>query len=163
MKPQVNYSGELLNAALVLATNAHAGQYDKSGRPYILHPLKVMHYLKSDDEILQCIALLHDVVEDCDITYDMIFDTFKVIDQDAAQYITEGVRSVTKEDGESYADYKAKVFKNRRGMLVKREDLRHNSDIRRLLGVTQRDINRTVRYYQFFLEIEEKLTHGQVS
>ena len=56
--------GELLGKVLVLATNAHAGQFDRGGKPYILHPLKVMHYLKTDDEELQCIALLHDVIED---------------------------------------------------------------------------------------------------
>jgi (p)ppGpp synthase/HD superfamily hydrolase len=58
--------GELLGKVLVLATNAHAGQFDRGGKPYILHPLKVMHYLKTDDEELQCIALLHDVIEDTD-------------------------------------------------------------------------------------------------
>ena len=41
--------GELLGKVLVLATNAHAGQFDRGGKPYILHPLKVMHYLKTDD------------------------------------------------------------------------------------------------------------------
>lgn len=157
-------TGKLLNAALLLAANAHAGQYDKSGRPYILHPLKVMHYLKTDDEILQCIALLHDVPEDCKETYDDIYNALSPIDELAAMEVVEGVRSVTKEPGETYAEYKNKVFGNYRGMRVKREDLRHNSDIRRLKGITQRDISRTVRYYQFFLEIEERLlTFGQVS
>jgi (p)ppGpp synthase/HD superfamily hydrolase len=47
---------------LVLATNAHAGQTDKAGKPYILHCLKVMHYLKSEDEELMCIALGHDII-----------------------------------------------------------------------------------------------------
>ena len=47
--------GEMLNKMLVLATNRHAGQYDKGGNPYILHPLKVMYYLKTTDEELQCI------------------------------------------------------------------------------------------------------------
>jgi (p)ppGpp synthase/HD superfamily hydrolase len=55
--------GEMLGKMLLIATNAHAGQFDRGGAPYILHPLKVMHYLKSEDEELQCIALGHDVVE----------------------------------------------------------------------------------------------------
>jgi (p)ppGpp synthase/HD superfamily hydrolase len=56
--------GEQLSRMLVLATNRHDGQFDKGGNPYILHPLKVMHYLKTDDEELMCIALGHDLVED---------------------------------------------------------------------------------------------------
>lgn len=61
--------GQLLNKMLVLTTNAHADQYDKGGNPYILHPLKVMHYLKTDDVELQCIALGHDIIEDTKVTY----------------------------------------------------------------------------------------------
>ena len=52
----------MLSNMLVLATNAHAGQTDKAGKPYILHCLKVMHYLKSEDEELMCIALGHDII-----------------------------------------------------------------------------------------------------
>jgi (p)ppGpp synthase/HD superfamily hydrolase len=44
--------GTLLNAMLVITTNAHAGQYDRGGNPYILHPIRVMSYLKTDDERL---------------------------------------------------------------------------------------------------------------
>src|ERR1051326_711913 len=55
---------QLLNTAIVIAANAHDGQYDKSGLPYMLHVMKVMHYLKSNDEELNCIAVLHDVIED---------------------------------------------------------------------------------------------------
>lgn len=61
--------GEMLGTMLVIATNAHAGQFDRGGAPYILHPLKVMHYLKSDDEELMCMALGHDVIEDTPVTY----------------------------------------------------------------------------------------------
>jgi len=67
--PEKDMKGQLLNKMLVLATNSHADQYDKGGNPYILHPLKVMHYLKTDDVELQCIALGHDIIEDTKVTY----------------------------------------------------------------------------------------------
>ena len=51
----------LLSEMIKLVVNAHDGQLDKAGKPYILHCLKVMHYLKTDDEQLQCIALGHDL------------------------------------------------------------------------------------------------------
>ena len=66
--------GEMLGAMLLLATNAHAGQFDKGGNPYILHPLRVMSFLKTDDEELQCIALGHDVIEDTSVTYRDLID-----------------------------------------------------------------------------------------
>jgi (p)ppGpp synthase/HD superfamily hydrolase len=143
--------GELLDKMLLLATNAHHGQFDKGGAPYILHPLKVMHYLKSTDEELMCMALGHDIVEDCGVTY---------ADLAAAgmtQRVIDGIRCLTKVPGETLAEYKERVFSNIDAMRVKRADLRHNSDIRRLKGVTEKDLARMAKYQMFYLEIEAKL------
>lgn len=60
---------QMLNKAIVLAATHHDGQFDKSGLPYILHVMKVMHYLKSNDEELNCIAVLHDIIEDTSCTF----------------------------------------------------------------------------------------------
>ena len=143
--------GELLGKVLVLATNAHAGQFDRGGKPYILHPLKVMHYLKTDDEELQCIALLHDVVEDTATSWK---------DLEAlgcTERVLNAVRALTKLPGQTYDEYKEVVFANEDAMRVKLCDLRHNTDIRRLKGVTQKDIDRIAKYNRFFLEIQAKL------
>lgn len=145
--------GEMLNAMLVLTTNAHAGQYDRGGRPYILHPLKVMHYLKTDDEELQCIALGHDVIEDTSVTYQDLRSA------GMSERVIEGIRALTKQPGETYDEYKERVFANRDAMLVKRCDLRHNTDIRRLKGVSERDLERMVKYQRFYLEIESRLSN----
>jgi (p)ppGpp synthase/HD superfamily hydrolase len=139
--------GELLNKMLVLATNAHAGQYDKGGNPYILHPLKVMHYLRSVDEELQCIALGHDIIEDTDVTYsDLKQEGF-------TDRIIKGIQSLTKVPGETYDEYKERVKKNKDAVKVKMADLRHNTDIRRLKGVSDKDIARITKYHQFYLEL----------
>ena len=143
--------GELLGKMLVIATNAHAGQYDRGGKPYILHPLKVMHYLKSDDEELQVIALGHDVIEDTSVTYQDLRDA------GFTDRIINGIRGLTKLPGQTYDEYKQQVFANRDSMLVKSSDLRHNSDIRRLKGVTEKDIARIAKYHQFYLEIQAQL------
>ena len=66
---KTSISHVMLDKMLVLATVGHAGKFDRGGKPYILHPLKVMHYLKSDDVELMCIALGHDLVEDTPMTY----------------------------------------------------------------------------------------------
>ena len=143
--------GELLGKVLVLATNAHAGQFDRGGKPYILHPLKVMHYLKTDDEELQCIALLHDVVEDTDTSW----KDLEAIG--CTERVLNAVRALTKLPGQTYDEYKETVFANEDAMRVKLCDLRHNTDIRRLKGVTQKDIERIAKYNRFFLEIQAKL------
>lgn len=143
--------GEMLGKMLVIATNAHAGQFDRGGRPYILHPLKVMHYLHSDDEELMCIALGHDVVEDTSVTYEELREVGMSI------RVIEGIRALTKVEGETYDDYKERVLTNHDAMRVKMADLRHNSDIRRLKGVTEKDVARIAKYHKFFLEIQAKL------
>lgn len=143
--------GEMLGKMLVMSTNAHAGQFDRGGKPYILHCLKVMHYLKSDDEELQCIALGHDIIEDTKTTYQDLRDagfTARVID---------GIRRLTKVPGQTLGEYKAGIFESKDAMMVKLADLRHNSDIRRLKGVTEKDIERMAKYHRFYLEIRSHL------
>lgn len=143
--------GELLGKVLVLATNAHAGQFDRGKNPYILHPLKVMHYLKTDDEELQCIALLHDVIEDTKTTWKDLEDI------GCTERVLNAVRALTKMPGQSYDEYKENVFANEDAMRVKLCDLRHNTDIRRLKGITEKDIERIAKYNRFFLEIQARL------
>jgi (p)ppGpp synthase/HD superfamily hydrolase len=145
--------GEMLGKMLLIATNGHAGQFDRGGHPYILHPLKVMHYLKSDDEELQCIALGHDVIEDTDVTYKDLSDA------GISERVIAGIDALTKRLGETYEDYKARVMDNRDAMRVKLCDLRHNTDIRRLKGVTEKDLQRIAKYQRFYIEIQSKLVN----
>lgn len=143
--------GEMLHNMLVLATNKHASQYDKGGMPYILHPLAVMHYLKTDDEELQCIALGHDLLEDTDTSLNelkLAGMTTRVID---------ALHDLTKVHGESDDDYMARLLRNKDAMRVKLADLRHNSDIRRLKGVAEKDIKRMEKYHNMYLRLSEAL------
>lgn len=143
--------GEMLSAMLVLAVNGHAGQFDKGGNPYILHPMKVMHYLKTTDEELMCMAVGHDLIEDTKTTYQDLRDA------GISERVIAGIKALTKQPGQTYEEYKQGVFSNRDAMLVKQADLRHNTDIRRLKGITEKDIARNVKYQQFYLEIEARL------
>ena len=143
--------GEMLGKMLTIATNAHAGQFDRGGTPYILHPLKVMHYLKTHDEELMCMALGHDVIEDTTVTYRDLRDA------GVSERVIEGIRALTKVPGQTYEEYKEGVFANEDAMRVKMADLRHNTDIRRLKGVSEKDIARMAKYHQFFMEIKSRL------
>lgn len=143
--------GEMLDKMLMIATKAHHGQFDRGGNPYILHPLKVMHYLKTDDEELMCMALGHDVIEDTSVTYKDLREA------GISERVIEGIRALTKVPGQTYEEYKEGVFANEDAMKVKMADLRHNTDIRRLKGVTEKDIARMAKYQMFYLEIQARL------
>ncbi len=139
-----------LNKMLVLVTTEFDGIYDKGGVPYVLHCLKVMHYLKSDDEELQQIALGHDLIEDRKhITYAFLRE------QGFSERVIEGIRCMTKVPGETNDEYMAKIKANPDAIRVKIADLRHNSDIRRLKGVTEKDIKRIEKYHKMYLELKE--------
>jgi len=139
--------GEMLSVMIVFAVNGHAGQFDKAGLPYILHPLKVMHYLRSEDEELQCMAVGHDLFEDTDVT------AAQLRDAGVSERVIAGIYSVTRMPGESEEEYRAKVMSNEDGVDVKLADLRHNSDIRRMKGSTEKDVRRTVKYLKFYEEL----------
>lgn len=141
----------MLDKMLVIATNAHSGQFDRGGNPYILHPLRVMSYLKTDDEELMCIALGHDVIEDTKVTYRDLRDA------GISERVIAGIRALTKLPGQTYDEYKEGVFANIDAMRVKMADLRHNTDIRRLKGVSEKDIERMVKYQKFYLELQARL------
>jgi len=141
----------MLDQMLMIATKAHHGQFDRGGNPYILHPLKVMHYLKTDDEELMCMALGHDVIEDTSVTYKDLREA------GISQRVIDGIRALTKQPGQTYDEYKQNVFANIDAMRVKMADLRHNTDIRRLKGVTEKDLTRMAKYQMFYLELKNKL------
>ena len=160
--------GEMLSKAILIATLAHEGQYDKGGRPYLLHPLTVLHKLKADDEELQCVAVLHDVIEDCsgkrihlagqdeEISFDMLAAA------GMSSRVIDCVRRLTKMPGQTYAQYQEAVLGDRDAMLVKREDLRTNSDLRRLKSrqITDKDVARVAKYMAFYALIESKLAEN---
>jgi len=143
-------TGYLLSKMLVLTTNAHQGQYDKAGLPYILHPLKVMHYLKTDDEELQCIALGHDLLEDTIVTCQDILNNFN-------DRIYSGINALTKLPDQSQESYEQQVLDSYDAMRVKLCDLRHNSDIRRLKGLREKDFTRLNKYCKFYQRIKDRL------
>jgi (p)ppGpp synthase/HD superfamily hydrolase len=133
---------------ILLATIAHQGQFDKGGHPYILHPLKVMHYLKSSDEELNCMAVGHDLVEDTWVTENHL------VDHGFTPRIITGIIGLTNVDGETEDEKFLRLTRNVDIARVKMCDLRHNTDVRRLKGVTQKDVDRMVRYHNLYLKLE---------
>lgn len=130
---------KLIERAIALALEAHAGQVDRYGRPYILHPLAVMAAVEG--EAAQMVAALHDVVEDSAITLDDLRA------EGFPAEVLEAVRLLTHDkERQSYEDYVRAIKQNGLARQVKLADLRHNMDVRRLAAVTPADAPRLEKY-----------------
>lgn len=130
-----------LEKAIELAARAHAGQRDKSGSAYVLHPLRMMMRQQSEDAMI--VAVLHDTVEDTDLTMD---DLRKA---GFSEHVLEAVRLVTRDEKDSYADFVAKCAAHPLARAVKLADLEDNSRLDRNLlrpGSLKRDLKRIARY-----------------
>ena len=133
----MNYN-ELYDKALQIAMRAHEGQKDKAGQDYVMHPIRVAE--RCDDPRAKVVALLHDTIEDSDITADYLRE------EGFTEEIVEAVLAVTRREGEEYDDYVRRAAQNELGKMVKRADLEDNMDIRRLPELTDRDVERLQKY-----------------
>ncbi len=120
---------DLTRKAIVYAYNAHEGQFDRGGIPYIFHPYHLAEQMT--DELTACAALLHDVMEDTATTAD---DLRK---EGFPEEVIEAVTLLTHDEDIAYMDYVAKLSKNKIAKTVKLADLAHNSDITRTPANTE--------------------------
>ena len=120
---------QALETALQVAMDAHVGQTDLAGQPYILHPLRVMHAVSAWGERAQVVALLHDVVEDCPVDWPMerVVEFCHLGPAELA-----ALQAITKKPRERYRIYLDRVDRNQLARIVKLADLRDNMDITRL-------------------------------
>lgn len=131
---------EMTKKAMTIAHRAHLNQVDKAGFPYIHHPLHLAESML--DEKSTCVALLHDVVEDSDYTFeDLINEGF---DDD----IIEALKLLTHNDGSEYFTYVKRIKTNDIARSVKLADLKHNSDLSRLSVVSAESLIRQKKYLE---------------
>ena len=129
---------KLYDKALRIAIRAHKGQKDRSGKEYIMHPIRVSERCKTMQA--KIVAILHDTIEDTEITPEIL------LSEGFPQTIVDAVLSVTKLDGEEYEDFVLRSEKNPIGKEVKLADLEDNMDIRRLNDITDKDVKRLKKY-----------------
>jgi len=143
-----------LEKAIKIAVEAHTGQVDKGGNPYILHPLRVMLSLDLEEE--RIVGVLHDVVEDCEG-----WSWERLKEQGCSDKLIEALKSVSKTPDEEkqfkemddpnkkmdhYLQFIKRAKANKIGRHVNAADIRDNLDISRIDDITERDINRLNRY-----------------
>jgi len=127
-----------LEKAIIIAARAHAGQVDKAGQPYILHPLRVMLHVSNLEERIT--AVLHDVIEDTGVTYEYLSAEGFPFE------ILEALQALTKLDGEKRIDAARRVAVNPIAREVKIADVKDNMDLTRIPYPTEDDYKRQDEY-----------------
>ncbi|SEW33773.1 phosphohydrolase [Chitinophaga arvensicola] len=135
-----------LSRAIEIATDAHKGQVDKYGQPYIGHVLRVMQMGRTEEE--KIVGVLHDIVEDTDWT-------FEALEQEGlAPQLLAALYCVTKlDEDEDYEHFVDRTLQNRLACMVKLNDLTDNMDIRRMTDVKEKDIARLNKYLHAYRRI----------
>lgn len=137
-----------LERAIALALEAHRGQTDRQGQPYILHPLHVM--MQMDDEAEMIAAVLHDVIEDTGMTLDDLrAEGFSEQALTAVDLLTHDKETT------SYETYVRRLKPNPMARKIKLADLRHNMDIRRIRTMSDADKARLEKYHRAWRILSE--------
>lgn len=124
--------------AFLLCMVKHWKQKDKAGKRYVWHPIHVMINVKGYNE--KIVALLHDIVEDTEVTIPDLKNL------KFSKEVIEAVDVITKKKDQEYFSYLKSIKDNSIAKKVKIEDLKHNSDLKRLRSITQKDIDRATKY-----------------
>lgn len=142
----------MLATAIRIATTAHDGQFDKGGNPYILHPLAVMHNMRQQgfDIETQCIAVLHDVLED-----NPDWTVERLASEGMSKEVIDGLILMVHNRGVDYFDYIEGMKHNIRTLRVKKGDIEHNFDIRRLKGLRPKDFARLEKYSKAYVLVQK--------
>lgn len=137
-----------LTNAITLAATMHKGQYDKGGNPYILHPLRVM--LNATDDDTRIVAVLHDIVEDTEMTLEGLREL------KFSNSVIDAIDHLSRRTEESYDDFIDRVKLNPLVTQVKIWDIEDNSDVSRLNCISVNDRQRLNKYSRALY----KLTNG---
>ena len=135
-----------LHKAILLASEKHINQSRWNGDPYILHPLRVMFKMNTEEE--KIVAVLHDIIEDTDVTeQDLIEAGFDKV-------VVNAIVSITNEEDESYEDYIMRCRENYIGRKVKREDIQDNLNVPEMLQMKRVDDKHKDRINKYLWAIE---------
>jgi (p)ppGpp synthase/HD superfamily hydrolase len=140
----------LLENAISLALEIHAGQTDRADRPYILHPLTLMMQMDNEDE--QITAVLHDTIEDSDMTIEQLQKRLNL-----PAHIAEAVDLLSHDKNEmEYDSYIERLCPNPLARKVKLADLRHNMDLTRMDRVQPEDMPRLAKYRRAWQQLADR-------
>jgi len=134
-----------LARAIALASEAHVDQREKSGAPYIMHPLRLMLRMNTETEMI--VAVLHDVIEDTPWTFDQLRA------EGFSEQVIEALDCVTRRSSETYEEFVDRARDNAIARKVKLADLEDNMDLRRLPDLTPKSLDRMKKYHDAWLSL----------
>ncbi|MEK3828537.1 HD domain-containing protein [Paenibacillus sp. FSL K6-1558] len=137
-----------IESAISVALQAHKGQLDKGGHPYILHPLAVMNRVESMEE--KIVAVLHDVIEDSEVTLEELRGL------GFSEEILTAIQLLTRSTEDSYEEFIEKTTTNRTARNVKIADIKENMNISRIMNPTEEDYNRLEKYRKALERLERE-------
>ncbi len=140
---------DIISESLRIARIAHKNQRDKAGSEYILHPLRLMMQMKTEDDMV--IALLHDVLEDSNYTADALYA------EGIPLRIIEIVSILTRKPNESYSEYINRILQNKQASKIKKIDIEDNLNLLRLSSIKKQDFDRIKKYHKTWNKINNFL------
>ncbi|PZT54714.1 GTP pyrophosphokinase [Paenibacillus silvae] len=135
-----------IELAISIALEAHKGQLDKGGNPYILHPLAVMNRVETIEE--KIVAVLHDVIEDTEVTIEQLREL------GFSEEIVKAIGLLTRSEEDSYEQFIEKTTTNRIARNVKIADIQENMNLSRIKNPTEQDYNRLEKYKKAMERLE---------
>ncbi|GGE56742.1 hypothetical protein GCM10007421_34120 [Halopseudomonas oceani] len=141
---------DVIEKSLKIALRAYAGQRDKAGKAYILHPIRIMLQMDSDYEM--AVALLHDVVEDSNCSGN------DLLAEGIPPDVVDAVLALSKRDGETYDQFIDRVAGNALAVKVKLADIEDNINVLRLDSVGDKDLERVAKYHKAWKKLKKLST-----
>ncbi|MGN0438961.1 MAG: GTP pyrophosphokinase [Lachnospiraceae bacterium] len=139
----------MLQKAIEISVEAHRGQIDKSGKIYILHPMRVMLRGKNEDEMI--VGILHDTIEDTPVTIEMLKK------EGFSQKVLDAITCITKKQGEDYEHFINRILQNPLATQVKLYDLEDNMNRDRIPNPSKKDEIRYKKYEKYHKIVKAKL------
>lgn len=140
----------MLGLAIKIAADAFEITTDRANQPYILHCIRVMTTVKDEPDWVQCAAVLHDIVEDCSNEAFGNWDLKRLQKLGFPRDTINVIDLLTREEGVGYMDYIMEIGTNREATLIKLADLKDNMDSTRLEKLSEKDIERMVKYHEAY-------------
>ena len=141
-----------LGKAIAIAATAHQDQLYKNDTPCILHPIRMMLEMDSEEQMIA--TILHDLIEDTDWTLDQLRA------EDFSDRIIDLVDLLSRRETESYAEFIERIRTDSVAVKIKLADLKDNMDLTRLPEITEKDISRLKRSHHHWLILREDLQYG---
>ena len=138
---------DIIDKSLKIALKAHKGKKDKAGKTYILHPIRLMTQMETEEEM--AVALLHDAIEDSPITKEYL------LNEGIPSKVVDAVQTLSKLEDENYDDFINRIIKNNLAAKVKKADIEDNINVLRLNALSAKDLERIAKYHKAWLKLSK--------